>query len=257
LASFSNQGPELDVVAPGVDVLSTFRVGTGLISFVVNGQTTYAGGALTGTKKGSVTGEYVFCGLGKREEIPASVAGKIALIKRGDLTFAEKTRNAKEAGAIAVVIFNRDDSAISWTLIVEEDPSTATYDWPVTVGIPLADGEALAAKGGGTITVAAQADDYGSLSGTSMATPHVAGAAAVLWAVAPNATAAEVAAALKATAHDLGAAGPDVVFGAGVIDVFEATKHLSPTAFNPIDPTNPPPGSRPTTGRRYVRRGGG
>ena len=257
LASFSNQGPELDVVAPGVDVLSTVITGSGMLSFVVSGPASYVGGSMDGSKIGTVTGEYVFCGLGKKEEIPASVTGRIALIKRGDLTFAEKTRNAKEAGAIGVVIFNKDDSAINWTLISVEDPTSATYDWPVTVGISLEDGEALAAKNGGTLTITTRRDDYGQASGTSMATPHVSGVAALIWAVVPSATAADLTAALTASAKDLGATGFDSAHGYGAVSAYDAIKQLKPTAFDPIDPTDPPPGSRPSTGRRYVRRGGG
>ena len=256
LASFSNQGPQVDVVAPGVDVLSTLRVGTGILSFVRDAKSSYEGGSITGSKIGTVAGEYVFCGLGKKEEIPASVAGRIALIKRGDIPFAEKTRNAKEAGATGVVIFNRDDSAINWTLISTEDPTTATYDWPVTIGISLVDGEALVAKNAGTLTLTAQYDDYGSASGTSMATPHVAGVAALLWAIVPDATAAQLSAAITGSAQDLGATGFDTEFGYGAVNAVEATKRLKPNAFDPIDPTDPPPGSRPSTGRRFGRRGG-
>lgn len=251
LATFSNQGATLDVVAPGVDVLSTLPVGSGNVAWLAKNNITYNGAALTGAKRGRVSGEYVYCGLGKANEIPAGVAGKIALIKRGEIRFGDKVKNAKEAGAIAVAIFNHDTSAMNWTLLNEEDPATLLYDWPVTIGITNVDGEVLAAHAGGTITLANEADDYGHYSGTSMASPHVAGAAALLWSIVPNATATEIAGALVATAADLGAPGHDHVFGAGLINVLAAIKHLAPAA---IDPVHPAPGTGPTTGRPIGKR---
>ena len=51
--------------------------------------------------------EYVYCGLGSAGECRnAGVAGKVALISRGELTFKEKADNAAAQGAIAVIIFN-------------------------------------------------------------------------------------------------------------------------------------------------------
>jgi serine protease len=252
LASFSNQGPELDVVAPGVDVLSTLPLGTGSLAWIDDASNRYMGNGLEGAKRGSVTAPYVSCGLGKTGDFPASVAGKIALIKRGEITFAEKTRNAMAAGAIAVAIFNSDSSALSFTLWPTDDPTAKTTNWPVTIAIAKADGEALAARNSGTITVANVADDYGFYSGTSMASPHAAGAAALLWSTAPTATASEVAAALRATATDLGASGFDNAFGAGVVNVLAATQRLAPGAFTTIPP---PPPTAPTTGRRILKRG--
>jgi subtilisin family serine protease len=248
IASFSNQGPQLDVVAPGVDVLSTLPVGSGSIAWIAAGTTTYGGVALTGAKRGTVTGEYVFCGLGKTADIPASVAGKIALIKRGDIRFNEKARNAKQAGAIAVAIFNFDTSPMNWTLTPDDDPSAKSYDWPVTVGITQTDGEALVAHNAGTITVVNESDDYGVYSGTSMASPHVAGAAAFLWSASPSASASDVAAALTQTASDLGVPGIDNVYGSGIINVFAAVVRLAPSSIFP-------PPTPPTTGRRILKRG--
>lgn len=252
IATFSNQGPLLDVVAPGVEVLSTVPIGNGTIAWLAKSGITYNGAGLTGAKRGRVTGDYVYCGLGRANEIPAGVAGKIALIRRGEIRFAEKAQRAKEAGAIGVAIFNNDTSAMNWTLINADDPASSLYDWPVTVGITNADGELLAQQASGTITIANEVDDYGFNSGTSMASPHVAGAAALLWSVAPNATAAEIAQTLAATAADLGAPGRDSVFGAGLINVLAAVKRLAPGA---IDPLNPAAGSRPSTGRRVLKRG--
>jgi len=235
LATFSNQGPELDVVAPGVDVLSTLPVGTGSIAWLESGASTYAAAALTGAKRGTITGAYVYCGLGKPEEIPASVAGKIALIKRGELTFADKAKNAKLAGAIAVAIFNNDLSAMNWTLLGSTDPVANTYDWPVTIGISKADGDLLAARNSGTITVANEADDYGVYSGTSMASPHVAGAAAFLWSAAPAATANDIAAALTQTATDLGLPGFDTGYGWGIVNVLAGVQRLAPSSIPPVN----------------------
>lgn len=63
---------------------------------------------------------------------------------------------------------------------------------------------------------------YGPASGTSMASPHVAGLAALLLAAHPDWTPAQVEERMKETAADLGERGPDEYFGAGRIDVARA-----------------------------------
>jgi bacillopeptidase F len=60
---------------------------------------------------------------------------------------------------------------------------------------------------------------YMTMSGTSMACPHVAGAVAVLRQADPNATTEEVKYALMSTAQDLGTAGEDNGYGYGLIDL--------------------------------------
>ena len=63
---------------------------------------------------------------------------------------------------------------------------------------------------------------YESRSGTSMATPHAAGAAALLWRLHPNATAAEIRRRLVHAVDDLGPAGRDPWFGHGRLNLLAA-----------------------------------
>jgi serine protease len=56
---------------------------------------------------------------------------------------------------------------------------------------------------------------YTTLSGTSMATPHVAGVAAIIWDKYPTAAASTIRSKLDASVDDLGAAGRDASFGYG------------------------------------------
>lgn len=67
-------------------------------------------------------------------------------------------------------------------------------------------------------------DGYKRMAGTSMACPHVSGAAALVWALAPSMTNAQVRDHLAATAEDLGAAGRDSKYGYGLVDAERAVR---------------------------------
>jgi hypothetical protein len=60
---------------------------------------------------------------------------------------------------------------------------------------------------------------YGAFGGSSAASPHAAGAAALLLSVYPWMTPAELRAAVLAHTHDAGVAGPDNLYGVGVLDL--------------------------------------
>ena len=62
-------------------------------------------------------------------------------------------------------------------------------------------------------------NNYGNKSGTSMAAPHVAGAAAVIWSMHPSWTAAQVRERLEKTSEPLAST---LKLGAGRLDLFEA-----------------------------------
>ncbi len=66
------------------------------------------------------------------------------------------------------------------------------------------------------------------LSGTSFASPHVAGSMALLLEAFPDLSPSELEAALKASAVDLGTTGPDNTYGFGLIDVLAAYRSLVP-----------------------------
>jgi subtilisin family serine protease len=59
--------------------------------------------------------------------------------------------------------------------------------------------------------------DYARLSGTSMATPHVSGVAALVWSARPTLTAAQVRGLLQDSAKDLGTPQRDNIYGFGLV----------------------------------------
>jgi phosphoheptose isomerase len=82
---------------------------------------------------------------------------------------------------------------------------------------------------------------YRYLSGTSMASPHVAGSAAILMSACSTCTTTEIREILRNTAVDLGDQGKDILFGYGLVDIFSAVNSLTPQEEEPItqEPTSP------------------
>lgn len=208
-ASFSNWGPELGIVAPGVAVVSSVPMGTGRESKVLTG----VGAAQREVKSTSFVGspdvaqpttnDLVFVGLGKPENFTqAKVTGKFALIQRGEIAFGDKAKNAIAAGAAGVVIFNNAPGLVQGALT--QDGSTLAI--PVVMIEQTAGEElqrALSAGQAARATLQTVATDYASFDGTSMATPHVAGVVALVKATKKSLTPAQVRDALKRTATAL------------------------------------------------------
>ncbi len=92
---------------------------------------------------------------------------------------------------------------------------------------------------------------YDSWSGTSMAAPVVAGAAALVWGAWPYLTGDKVVSSLLLSATDLGDPGVDSTFGRGLLNVEAAMKPIGdtciPSTTNSCGETSPtkPGGSKP------------
>lgn len=172
----------------------------------------------------------IYADLGKPEDFAGKdVAGKIALIKRGELAFVEKIANAKAAGATGAIVFNQNPGPIGVLLgdsfafiptfsMSKEDgdyikslldanpdlkvnftdfiknrtagdeindsssrgPAKKTLDIKPDVVAPGTSILSSVPAYGKDIAGADYSQSYDRLTGTSMASPHVAGLAALI-----------------------------------------------------------------------------
>jgi subtilisin family serine protease len=221
-ASFTNRGAGLDLSAPGVDVVSSVPTNTGHDARVGDVQALAAEFAGSTSSKG-VTGTLVDCGLALAPtDCPAAVNGNIALISRGSATFASKVENAMSRGATAAVIYNNTTGSLNATL--GTDTTSTGKAWIPVVTVTQAQGATLVGQAGSTTTVFNIPTSWDFLSGTSMAAPHVTGAAALALSANPRLTSAQLTNVLTSTATDLGTPNYDTTFGFGLVNAKAAVQ---------------------------------
>jgi serine protease len=239
VAPFSQRNDQIDVAAPGVDVRSTARRGTGDFGgFLETRGGSYSGMPMLGSATGSASGVFVDCGIGDYDCTAAS--GQICLIQRdGVILFRDKVLACQNGGGLGAVISNN----VAGNLV--GDLGDADTQIP-SIGISITDGEYLLANNlGNSITLTVGLSNYESLAGTSMATPHVSGVAALIWSQDPTKTAGEVRAALLNTAEDLGVPEKDNSYGYGLVQAAAACAALTGSS---CAPPSSEPSSEPSAG---------
>lgn len=204
---------------------------------------------------------------------PGSLAGKVALVRRGTCGFPGKAANVQAAGAIGAVIYNNVPGRISLTVsggpaitipvvsisaadgVVLDTRLAAgpvTFTWTADA---ISEAQATASlissfssfgpspdlgikpdlgAPGGAIrsTLPIERGSFGTISGTSMAAPYVAGAIALLLEAQPGLSASDVLARLQNTAKPRPWSGNPTIGvrelvhrqGAGLISVGDAVK---------------------------------
>ena len=221
LASFSNTGAQLDLVAPGVDNLSSFPTTEGRDAFVQWGSNTYGGNPAEfagSTSASGVSATFVNCGkMLTANDCGTQAPGFVAVIQRGSATFATKVDNAMHAGAAFALLYNNTTVPVTPTLGTTTDNGTP---WIPTIIISQADGQTivngLATTPAGTAANAVMA--WNLDSGTSMATPHVTGLVALILGKDPNLTPDQVETIMERNTTDLGVPNYDTKFGWGLIN---------------------------------------
>lgn len=222
-ASFSNYNPKVELSAPGVRVLSTVPMGTALVSSLTVGATSYAVGSVTGSPRGTATAPLADFGIGAA--VNPAMAGKVCLIARGAIAFGAKVANCEASGGVGAIIYNNVPGSLNPTLgtTVTTIPSVAASQ---------AEGTAMLAQLGQSATVSVQVGNYAYFDGTSMATPHVAAVAGLVWSYFPMCTAAQIRSTLAKSAEDLGAAGRDDKYGYGLVKAKAAYDRIATYGCN-------------------------
>lgn len=242
VATFSQKNSDVEIAAPGVGVLSTVSY-VDTTSVAVDGATYSAGHIEFSARTAGVTADLVYGGLGDTTN-SAAWSGKIVLVDRGTISFYDKVRNVQQSGGVGCIIANNEPGGFAGTL------GTGNSSTIPAISVSQEDGAILKGKlslSTTSATVISQmlegASGYDYFDGTSMATPHVAGVAALIWSKYTNATNAQVRQALVETAEDLGAAGRDTAYGWGLVRAVNALGKLGTlVGSNP-----PPPSSGDTT----------
>ncbi|MBA6391866.1 S8 family serine peptidase [Colwellia sp. BRX10-3] len=253
-AEFSQYTPQVEISAPGEAILSTVA-GDGRLGYITLGNTTYgndevvpqthyvqsAGSFTVSNVNSSANGVLSACTLSGSTYSCSNVAGNICLAERNDNQKGSNypeinpAKACADAGASGVIVYsNSARPGLQNPFLVDANTDVTVP----TVSINRALGLQLMGQLGinANLNVVGN-QNYAYYNGTSMATPHVTGVAAIVWSNNPDCSSTEVRNALKSTAIDLGVAGRDDKTGFGLVQAKAASDALAASCGS----TTPPP----------------
>lgn len=255
-AEFSQYTSQVEIAAPGEAVLSTVA-GDGRLGYITIGGSTHGNDSVvpptryvpSGTSyaisnvDGSANGILASCTISGSSYSCSNVAGNICLAERNDNQSGSSypeinpAKACADAGAAGVIVYSNSARPGLQNPFLVDAGSDVTVP---TVSVDRALGQQLLSQVGSAVSIAVNANqDYAYYNGTSMATPHVAGVAALVWSNNPDCSADQVRSALKSTAIDLDVAGRDDKTGFGLVQAKAASDSL---AENCSAVTPPPTG---------------
>lgn len=254
-AEFSQFTSQVEISAPGEAVLSTVA-GDGRLGYISIGSTTYgndsvvpqtryiqSGSSFTVSNiNGSASGNLAACTVSGNSYSCSGVSGNICLAERNDNQVGSNypeinpAKACTDAGASAVIVYgDTDRPGLQNPFLVDANGDVTVP----TVSVDRALGQQLMGQLGSSTTVTVNgSQDYAYYNGTSMATPHVAGVAALVWSNNINCTAEQVRSALKNTALDIDVAGRDNRTGYGLVQAKAASDSLASSCTGTTPPTS-------------------
>lgn len=159
------------------------------------------------------------------------------------------------SSALQLAVKNAVDKGVTIVAAAgNENASSISYPaaYPEVIGVGAIDiygnkmsfsntGTGLTIMAGGSARVATFTDFISTATGTSFASPYVAGLVALMYSANPGITPTLVMDSISQTAKDLGPAGYDTTFGYGVVDMGKALGLISgvPTSPPAVDTTPP------------------
>jgi len=261
-AEFSQYTSQVEISAPGEAILSTVA-GDGRLGFITAGSTTYGnddvvpqthyiqsgGNYVVSNVDGAANGVLSSCTISGSSYSCSNVNGNICLAERNDNQKGSNypeinpAKACADAGASAVIVYSDSTRPGLQNPFLVDANTDVTVP---TVSVSRTLGQQLMAQLGTNASVTVNgSQDYAYYNGTSMATPHVTGVAALVWSNNINCTADDVRSALKNTAVDLDAAGRDDKTGFGLVQAKAASDALASSCGGSTTP--PPPTSNMLT----------
>lgn len=248
-ANFSQRTNQVEIAGPGEAVLSSVAGDGYLAQLTVGGTDYFANGVVPhifynsalsyspDATNGSASGTLGVCTTSGTSYSCGDMTGKICLVERaenqGDNTSSTENNYPEnraadacaDAGAEGIIVYsNSARPGLQNPFMVDFNGKISGVP---TASVDRATGLELASKAGQNASMSKTGgQDWEYYNGTSMATPHVAAVAALVWSHHTGCSAAEVRNAMNMTAQDLGSAGRDNNTGYGLVKAQAALNYL-------------------------------
>lgn len=224
-APFSQYGPGLSIVAPGVAIKSSYPGKSYFAELFVSsdGEGDFVNNVMivgSGLVKNLLTAPMALADFGRQQDMAqVDLQSKIVLVDRGRVYFYKIVEHAIRAGAVGLIIadngmMNQGIPIIKRGGQVSIPVVLINQNAGMALKRHLADGVALSAS-----IHTGSRPNYVAEKGTSMSSPHVAGVVALIKSANPYLTAQKVRSLIERTATPI---GPVLEYGKGLVNANKA-----------------------------------